>query len=107
MSEGEDGSSSDTLRRKDITITVGLQCRGHQKGTGGRVDPGQHGGEQQRRRQKELDREAGVRYLLQRPTELVGHRLYIQDAMVTGSYKSGSCQNFTLSPSCPLLNNVS
>ena len=69
---------------------------------------GQHGREQRSRRGKELDRGAGVRCPLQVPTEMVGHRVYIQDAQVTVAYKTGSCQNFmTLSPSCPLLSNVS
>jgi len=36
------------------------------------VEPGQHKGEQQKRREKELDGGAGARCPLQRPTELVG-----------------------------------
>jgi len=39
------------------------------------IEPGQHGGEQQRRREKELDGGAGARCPLQRPTELVGDRM--------------------------------
>ena len=44
------------------------------EGHRGRVDLGQYGGEQQRRREKELDGGAGARRPLQRPTELVGDR---------------------------------
>lgn len=51
-------------------MTVGLQWHRHQKGTGGREDLGQHGGEQQKRREKELVGGAGVRCPL--PTECRG-----------------------------------
>jgi len=57
--------------KRCVTMTVGLQWRGYQKGAGGGVDLG----EQQRRREKELDGGAGGRCLLQRPTELVGDRV--------------------------------
>ena len=70
--ERREGERSSDRCGKDMTMPVGLQWRGHQKGTGSGVDLRQHRGEQQRRMERER---SGAMCPLQRPTELVRDRV--------------------------------
>ena len=73
--------SVDVRRRRWKFIghrTAGLHKPGPRKGNESRADPRQHGEGWWREKEKELQGRTGVRYTLQRQTELQGSRLTFQ-----------------------------